>query len=65
MSEKGWLKEQFDETEKQIKMWPDWMRREAGIVNLKDGAQDHSEIKAKAQDPIERRAMGTQGAGSK
>lgn len=32
MPDKGWLKDQFDETDKQIGKWPEWMRREAGIA---------------------------------
>ena len=31
MLEKGWLEKGFRRTEEQVKQWPDWMRRAAGL----------------------------------
>lgn len=36
MIKRGWLAEQFEDLDKEIKSWPAWMRRAAG---LKDTAE--------------------------
>ena len=31
MLKKGWLNRQFEKVEKDVKDWPDWMKREVGL----------------------------------
>jgi hypothetical protein len=31
MIKPGWLQKQFNETEREVKLWPYWLRREAGF----------------------------------
>jgi hypothetical protein len=49
MVKPGWLEEQFKEVENEVKKWPHWMRREAGLEDEKDkkSAPDEGPTKIK------------------
>ena len=50
MPRQGWAKRQIENTTKNIRQWPAWMRREAGIAKRDEAQKDES-----AQRPKEYR----------
>jgi len=42
MLKPGWLEEQFEKVEKEVKSWPAWMRKEAGLEKTKKIAAEGS-----------------------
>jgi hypothetical protein len=36
----GWLNRQFDEVERQIDTWPEWMRREASYAMTEESVRE-------------------------
>ncbi len=40
MLKPGWLKRQFEKVEEDVKSWPTWMRREAGLEDQHETATE-------------------------
>ena len=40
MLKPGWLKRQFEKVEEDVKNWPPWMRREAGLEDQHEAASE-------------------------
>lgn len=40
MLKPGWLKRQFEKVEEDVKNWPTWMRREAGLEDQHEAATE-------------------------
>ena len=50
MSDKrGWLEEQFEDIEKEVDSWPDWLRVAAGI-DFKSPSPDKSDLPAPSNE---------------
>jgi hypothetical protein len=59
MLKPGWLKERFEEVEREVKNWPAWMRKEAGLEEPRCAAA----AKAQQEDTAEDRASKSATAG--